>query len=97
MKPGETCNRWLVARLAALCRSTQGQFPNFQIHWAEQSFRGSDRSEPVARLADLPSLLEKSVLSPAAPRVESWRKRVGASPARRKIEECTHDQKSEKF
>jgi hypothetical protein len=64
MKPGETCNRWLVALLAALCRSTQGQFPNFQIHLAEQSFCGSDRSEPVARLADLPSLLEKSVLSP---------------------------------
>lgn len=42
-KPGETCNRWLVtARLAALCCTTREHFSNFQTHFMEQSFCGSD-------------------------------------------------------
>lgn len=40
--------------------------------------------------------MEKAVLSPAAPRVESSRNRASEPVLRGEIEICTHDQKFEK-
>lgn len=64
--------------MAGFTKHDDGTFLHYSGTIAELSnpfgraeFCGSDRSELVARLAELPSFLEKSVLSPATPSVES--------------------------
>jgi hypothetical protein len=71
----------------ALCRTTQGQFPNFQILLVEQIFGAFNGLDQFARPTELPSLLEISVLSPATPRVESTRKRTSEPKLLEEIEE----------
>lgn len=41
----------------ALCRTTQGQFPNFQIHLLERISRRSSSLTQIAGSAELPDLL----------------------------------------
>jgi hypothetical protein len=65
----------------ALCGTTQGQFPNFQILFVKQRFGSPGKVVHLAGHAKLPSLLRE--LAP-----EFWREERRREVSRRKIEEC---------
>ena len=77
--PPEICGfRWNVAVFRALCRTTQAQFADFQIPFAEHTSCSSGRLGHFAETQNCHPCGKNS--SASAPKVKYWRERRKASP-----------------